>query len=110
MADIEAARREMIARILRGPGQASLEQRGAAFDNRVGSEPVSHFVDAVARHPARVTENDVAAVIGAGLTEDQVFEIVVCAAVGEATRQHESALAALTAARSEDADAARSSG
>jgi alkylhydroperoxidase/carboxymuconolactone decarboxylase family protein YurZ len=30
-----------------------------------------------------------------GLTEDEVFELVVCAAVGQATRQYEAALAAL---------------
>ena len=33
-----------------------------------------------------------------GLTEDQIFELVVCAAVGQATRQYESALEALAAA------------
>jgi AhpD family alkylhydroperoxidase len=30
-----------------------------------------------------------------GLSEDQIFEIVVCAAVGQATRQYDAALAAL---------------
>jgi hypothetical protein len=33
-----------------------------------------------------------------GLSEDQVFEIVVCAAIGQATRQYDTALAALEAA------------
>ena len=32
------------------------------------------------------------------LSEDQVFEIVVCAAIGEATRQYDTAIAALGAA------------
>jgi hypothetical protein len=32
------------------------------------------------------------------LSEDQIFEIVVCAAVGQAARQHDTALAALEAA------------
>jgi len=34
----------------------------------------------------------------ANLGEDEIFEMVVCAAVGEANRQHEAALAALRAA------------
>jgi alkylhydroperoxidase/carboxymuconolactone decarboxylase family protein YurZ len=33
-----------------------------------------------------------------GLSEDEVFELVVCAAVGQAARQYESALAALAEA------------
>jgi hypothetical protein len=33
-----------------------------------------------------------------GLSEDQVFEIVVCSAIGQATRQYDGALAALEAA------------
>jgi len=33
-----------------------------------------------------------------GLTEDQIFEVVVCAAVGLATHQYEAAIAALDAA------------
>jgi hypothetical protein len=33
-----------------------------------------------------------------GLSEDQIFEIVVCAAIGQAVRQHDTALAALEAA------------
>jgi alkylhydroperoxidase family enzyme len=56
------------------------------------------LVEKVARHAFRVTDEDVAAARSAGLREDQVFELVVCAAVGEAHRQHEAALAALDAA------------
>jgi hypothetical protein len=33
-----------------------------------------------------------------GLSEDQVFEIVVCAAIGQASRQYNAALGALEAA------------
>jgi len=39
-----------------------------------------------------------AAVTASGLSEDQIFEIVVCAAIGQATRQYDTALAALAAA------------
>jgi alkylhydroperoxidase family enzyme len=57
------------------------------------------LVDKVARyHPHRVTDDDIAAARGAGLSEDQIFEIVVCAAVGQATRQCDAAVTALEAA------------
>ncbi len=44
------------------------------------------------------TDGDIAAVKAAGFSDDQTFELVVCAAVGEATRQYQSGLAALAAA------------
>jgi hypothetical protein len=37
-----------------------------------------------------------------GLSEDQIFEIVVCAAIGHAARQYDTALAALAAATREE--------
>ena len=40
-------------------------------------------------HAYRVTDEDFAAVRESGLSEDQVFEIVVCAAIGEAPRQYD---------------------
>ena len=45
-----------------------------------------------------MTDGDVAAVRSAGLSEDQIFEIVVCAAIGQADRQYNKALAALAGA------------
>lgn len=43
-----------------------------------------------------MNDADIAGVRAAGCSEDQIFEIVVCAAIGAADRQHSSALAALT--------------
>ena len=34
----------------------------------------------------------------AGFTDDQLFELVICAAVGQSTRQYEAGLAALAEA------------
>ena len=34
----------------------------------------------------------------AGFTDDQLFELVICAAVGQSTRQYEAALTALAGA------------
>jgi hypothetical protein len=46
----------------------------------------------------KVTDHDIASALASGLSEDQVFEMVVCAAVGQATRQYDTAIAALDAA------------
>jgi alkylhydroperoxidase family enzyme len=59
------------------------------------------LIDKVAYHAYSVTDEDVAAVRTAGLSEDQIFEIVVCAAVGQASRQYENGLAALARATEE---------
>jgi uncharacterized Ntn-hydrolase superfamily protein len=97
MSDITRARSKLVARILEGDGRLSHAQRRAAFDNTGLAGPLTVLVDKVARHAHKVTDEDIAAARASGLSEDQVFELVVCAAVGQATRQHDAALAALAA-------------
>ena len=98
MSDIGKVRRALVSRILEGDGKASPFERNAAFNNHGLPEPLGTLVDKVAKHAYGVTDEDIAAVRESGLSEDQVFEIVVCAAIGEATRQYDTALAALEAA------------
>jgi hypothetical protein len=101
MVEIAQLHRELLARVLDGSGKASPELRRAAFDNARLSEPIRTLTEKVASHAYRVTDEDVAAVRAAGLSEDQIFEIVICTAVGQADRQYTSALAALAAATGE---------
>jgi hypothetical protein len=98
MPDIRQARKTLTRRILEGAGEASPSERRAAFNNSDLAEPLGALVDKVARHAYRVNDEDIAAVRMSGLSEDEIFEIVVCAAVGQATRQYDTALAALEAA------------
>ncbi len=98
MSNITQARKALVARIKEGDGRASHAQRRAAFDNAGLAEPLSTLIDKVAKHAYKVTDDDIAAARAAGLSEDQIFEIVVCAAIGQATRQYDTALAALDAA------------
>jgi hypothetical protein len=98
MSDITQARKALVARILEGDGRASHAQRRAAFDNSGLAEPLSTLIDKVAKHAYKITDDDIAAARASGLSEDQIFEIVVCAAIGQATRQHDAALAALVEA------------
>jgi hypothetical protein len=101
MTDITRLHRELIARVLHSDATAPPELRRAAFDNTARDEPMRSLVDKVALHSGAVTDEDVSAVRAAGLSEDQVFEIVVCAAVGQADRQYNCALSALAEATGE---------
>jgi hypothetical protein len=98
VSDIGRTRKAVVERILEGDGTASHAHRRAAFDNAGLAEPLTTLIDKVARHAYKVTDGDIAAALASGLSEDQIFELVVCAATGQATRQYERALAALEAA------------
>lgn len=101
MSNITQARKALVARILEGDGKASHAQRRAAFANTGLAAPLSALTDKLSRHAYKVTDADIATARTSGLSEDQIFEIVVCGAVGEATRQYDAALAALQAATTE---------
>ncbi|MGH2874533.1 MAG: hypothetical protein ACRDL5_18995 [Solirubrobacteraceae bacterium] len=90
--------RRLLNRILHGPGQASADQRAHAFENAGLPEPLHALLGKVASRSAGVTDSDFATAIEAGFTDDQLFELVICAAVGESTRQYEAGLAALAEA------------
>jgi alkylhydroperoxidase family enzyme len=92
------AHKAVVTRVLEGDGRAARAGRRAAFDNVGLAEPLRTLIDKVAKQPTRVTNEDVAAVKASGLSEDQIFELVVCAAIGQATRQYETALEALAEA------------
>jgi alkylhydroperoxidase family enzyme len=88
----------LVNRILRGPGRAPADLRANAFDNAHLPEPLAMLLDKVATESAQVTDANFATARAAGFTDDQLFELVICAAVGESTRQYEAGLAALAEA------------
>jgi hypothetical protein len=98
MSDIRQAREALTRRILDGDGTASHAQRREAFDNAALVEPLSTLIRKLAGRAVTITDRDIVAAKESGLSEDQIFEVAVCAAVGQATRQHDTALAALEAA------------
>jgi len=93
-----AAHQILVTRILEGDGRASRAERRAAFDDAELAPPLSALIDKVARRPTQVTDDDFTNVKASGLSEDQIFELVICAAVGQATRQYDTALEALAEA------------
>lgn len=102
MSDIRQARKALVNRILQGAGKAPSSERRAAFHNSGLAEPARTLADKVARFAYQVSDEDIRAAEVSGLSEDQIFEIVVCAAVGQATRQYDAAIAALESAAAKE--------
>jgi alkylhydroperoxidase family enzyme len=97
-----AVHQQLVRRLLDGDGQAPREWRRAAFDNAgPDDERVRALIEKVATNPTLVTDEDFVRVTEAGLTDDQVWELVICAAVGQSARQYEGARDALAAAGTE---------
>jgi hypothetical protein len=93
-----AAHRALVDRVLNGAGWAPAQQRAQAFSNEGLPSPLEALIGKVATRPAEVTEADFAAAKASGSSEDQLFELVICAAVGQSTRLYEAGLAALAEA------------
>jgi hypothetical protein len=93
-----SAYQALVKRVLEGEGSASRAERRAAFDNALVAEPLHRLISKVAERPTEITDEDFTAVKESGFSEDQIFELVVCAAIGQATRQYQSALEALAGA------------
>jgi alkylhydroperoxidase family enzyme len=99
-----AAYRALEDRILRGQGRASLELRARAFSNAGLSQPLDELAAKVATRPTQVTDADFAAARAAGFSEDKLFELVICAAVGQSARLYDAGLAALADALDDEED------
>jgi alkylhydroperoxidase family enzyme len=93
-----AAHQALVDRVLNGAGRASAELRASAFSNDGLAPPLQALIDKVATRPGQVTDADFAAAKASGLSEDQLFELVICAAVGQSARLYEAGLAALAEA------------
>ncbi len=93
-----AAHRALVDRVLNGEGRAAAEQRALAFGNDGLSSPLHALIGKVVSRPTQVTEADFAAAKAAGYTENQLFELVICGAVGQSARLYEAGLAALAEA------------
>ena len=103
----------LVARVreaaLVGPGvtrpvvRQAIEERAAEVSGRIQASGIvgpipsdlSEFVDHVAVAAWRVTSEEVAALLDAGYSEDEVFEVTVSASMGAACGRLERGLAAL---------------
>jgi hypothetical protein len=98
MANIQQARKALLRTVLEGDGKASAIERRSAFNNGGLAEPLRQLVDKVAVDASAVNDEDINRAKRSGSSEDQIFEIVVCAAIGQASRQYDAAKTALEAA------------
>jgi alkylhydroperoxidase family enzyme len=91
----QAAHEALVDRILNGKGAAPAELRGSAFRYDGLPTALDGLIGKVVARPTEVTDADFAAAEAAGYSEDQLFELVVCAAVGQSARLYNAGLAAL---------------
>ena len=96
--DKQTAFRALVDRILTGEGTAAADERARAFGNDGLSPPLRALIGKVTGRPVLVSDADFAAAKAAGYSEDQLFELVICAAVGQSSRLYEAGLAALAEA------------
>lgn len=90
-----ALQEALIARLLEGNGCASHQARRDAFDDALPAGPLGELAHTVTVAPTQVTDAQFEAARAQGASEDEIFEVVICAAVGQATRQYRAALDAL---------------
>lgn len=83
-----------LRRVLEGPGDSDPAIRQAAADGRNVPPELAVLVDKIHRHAYKVTDDDLAR-LRATYSDDQLFEIVVSAALGAARHRLFAGLAAL---------------
>lgn len=81
--------------VLQGPGKLDPAVRQAAAAGKADSEPLAGYVARVTHDAVSVNHADHAALHAAGLSEDQIFEATVAAAVGAGLQRWRAGLAAL---------------
>jgi hypothetical protein len=94
----QVAHRALADRVLHGAGQAAAELRAQAFSNAGLPPPLQALIGKVVASPRDVTDADFAAAAASGFSDDQLFELVIAAAVGQSARLYAAGLTALAEA------------
>src|SRR3954449_3560499 len=88
--------RRLADAVLAGPGSLDPRVRRAAAAQAADvPEALGGYLDKVARHAYKVTDEDVEALRAAGYSEDEVFEATVSCALGAGLRRLETGLSAI---------------
>lgn len=95
MSEFDEVRHRVIARAVHGRGVSTPAARRTAFDGKTDDVRVAALLEKVRERAWEITDADLKAAIDAGVPEDEVFELVVCAALGQAQRQLDAACHAL---------------
>ncbi|WP_216892897.1 hypothetical protein [Nocardia alni] len=87
--------RALVDNVLHGAGRTPPDQRSRAFRDADLPADVQSLIDKVVTRPTEITDADFTAAKASGHTEDQLFELVISAAVGRSARLYDAGLAAL---------------
>ncbi len=90
----------LVDNILHAAAKTSPQQRAQAFHNANLPPDVRTLIDKVVTRPTEITDADFAA--ASSHTEDQLFELVISAAVGRSARLYDAGLAALAEATGDE--------
>src|SRR2546422_9978138 len=85
----------LVEAVLAGPGTLDPDIRRAAAEGGDVPEALRGYLDKVARHAYKVTDEDVEGLRAAGYSEDQIFEATVRCALGACMRRLEAGLSAI---------------
>ena len=85
----------VVEAVLASPGTLDPGIRRAAAQGADVPEALRSYLDKVARHAYKVTDEDVQALRTAGYSEDQIFEATVSCALGACLRRLEAGLSAI---------------
>jgi alkylhydroperoxidase family enzyme len=95
-ADPQATNMEhLVETVLAGPGTLDPSIRRAAAEGTDLPQALRGYLDKVARHAYKVTDEDVEALRVAGYSEDQIFEATVSCALGACMRRLEAGLSVI---------------
>jgi alkylhydroperoxidase family enzyme len=81
--------------VLELPAHTDPATRAAAAGGEPLPEPMGSYLEKVRDQSWRIGDDDIAGLRAAGLTEDQIFELTVAAALGAATRSLDAGLRAV---------------
>lgn len=88
-------RQQLVAAVLGGPGALDPCLRQAAADGMGLPAELIPYVTKIHRHAYKVLDEDIAALLAAGWSEDELFELTISAALGAGLRRLEAGLQAL---------------
>jgi alkylhydroperoxidase family enzyme len=87
--------------VLFGPGDLDPNIRQAAATSGDVPELMKKYAEKVALHAYKVTDEDVEALLQAGYSEDQIFELTVSVALGAALSRRNAGLESLRKGQSD---------
>jgi hypothetical protein len=87
----------LVDRVLRGEGETTVAERTAAAGTGAITGPAAAVIEKVRRWAYKITDEDVAALRAAGMSDDAIYELTIAAAAGVAKRRLDAAMRAIDA-------------